>query len=68
MIDLFPSLRDKQESLEFLPWLVEYNVIIISSSLVLVLLVLGRVVMWFGIRLYKLVMTIIVEITPPSSI
>lgn len=34
MLDLFPSLRDKQESLEFLPWLVDYNVII-SSSLVL---------------------------------
>lgn len=22
LVDLFPSLRDKQESLEFLPWLV----------------------------------------------
>lgn len=28
MLDLFPSLRDKQESLEFLPWLVAYNIIL----------------------------------------
>lgn len=25
LLDLLPSFRDKQESLEFLPWLVVYN-------------------------------------------
>lgn len=32
MLDLFPSLRDKQESLEFLPWLVVYIVFYIVDG------------------------------------
>lgn len=29
LVDLFPSLRDKQESLEFLPWLVVVHIVIL---------------------------------------
>lgn len=29
LVDLFPSLRDKQESLEFLPWLVVVQIVIL---------------------------------------
>lgn len=29
LVDLFPSLRDKQESLEFLPWLVVVQFVIL---------------------------------------